>query len=79
MCTETTTTYTKCHCTKIHSSYCAPAPSDVKKISGEKSGRVSEYRNCMALKNVQEMKERTCGEKGCPKAEGQTVMGFYYQ
>ena len=76
MCTETTTIYTQCHCTKVHSSYCAGALSDVEKGGAEKSGRVPEYKNCMALKKVQQAKEDICGEKACPEAKGTVVMDF---
>ena len=68
-----------CHCTKVHSSYCAGALNDVEKSGAEKSGRIPEYKNCMALKKVQQAKEDICGEKACPEAKGTVVMDFSCQ
>jgi hypothetical protein len=79
MCTETTTIYTYCHYTKVHSAYCAGALIDVEKGGVEKSGRVPEYKDCMALKKVQHAKEGICGENACPKAKGTVVMDFFCQ
>ena len=77
MCTETTTIYTHCHCTKVHSSYCVGALNDVENGGAEKSERVHEYKNCMALKKVQQAKEGICEEKDCPKAKATAVMDFF--